>query len=1069
MKKLRGIMAILAATALIFGTVACSDGGGNDNNNNNNPEQPSGSDPTQGSGTSDPVTGGGGSEGGDEAVSLVYKAEEITVAELNAMNPVPSAGTSTKLAAGTYSIWGGSGAIVTADKKMAVQIDTGKTTPKAIVSATNMSGSTASAVPVVGANLSSIIKDATGDKAPVNYVKVATPAAGKYAITLNISTDASTKALEAAGLSYWILATDEAGTILAVKDIGDIQQTSVTYAAEDVVVGTATLGENVCLGFARGAGSGGLKIHSITLTSEDTNAASMTISADKTSAKVGEKVTWSLTAKNMDVPSTVDIYVDGSGTPFITGAALTDGKYEMTVKEAWLEEDEDKDPTETTVKVFVKSGDVSSNKVTITFEPADNILLYKDLTPADFESDFTAAELAYLNSMTDAEIDTYVEGYYTDAACKIPVTQGYEGDIYIKLNKTKAELKALIDAAIAAATKYTVKFYINTTDTEPAYTVTDVVSGTPLTDAQLTAAKAALVKEDFTLAGLYTDKNLKTEFVETDGITGDTSVYAKWNAVVYFSSFVATDTGKTADTGYEALTSSDGLVATTARAKFQLNNWSTHDYNAETGAGYTYTARVKLNKKSGDVDGTLTISNVKVGSVLRIDGGNSSTDVRTVAFTGTDTDSTKWEASTMGTIYVTATASTVVLTSETNEFCIYGIHVVDEKVATSVLTTVTTYTKPTVELSASSCVLNEEVIVTTTVPDAAIKTTYSDGKVVSSTIPVTAPLTYAGATVTDGKVDTSTAGTYSITASYTVDETTYKSDAVTLEVSAGFAVSTETIANNEDTLGLVATSVESSATGVATVALNDGIVITSVAAGTATITFTDGTNSGTIDVTVSAGGDITATVNKYSSVTQWYVIGADTETAATFTNKAITLSKSSGIYLPVTYATGKKVKLTFTVDMASVNADTGSKICGGFAQDDTFANTKYATFASNKGISNGSKPWNNGGSSNGYNGSTKMYTGETAAVADVTFSVEYTIGQESSDGSDIVMTVTISDGTTSDSKTVKQKDMKWGGTAGTVQASVVPYIYFGAGKTDSITVSNISLTVDGEAVNTSAN
>ena len=64
MKKLRGIMAILAATALIFGTVACS---GGDDNNNNNPKPTDQSDPISGggSGESDPISGGGGSEGGE--------------------------------------------------------------------------------------------------------------------------------------------------------------------------------------------------------------------------------------------------------------------------------------------------------------------------------------------------------------------------------------------------------------------------------------------------------------------------------------------------------------------------------------------------------------------------------------------------------------------------------------------------------------------------------------------------------------------------------------------------------------------------------------------------------------------------------------------------------------------------------------------------------------------------------------------------------------------------------------------------------------------------------------------
>lgn len=373
MKKLRGIMAILAATALIFGTVACSDGGGNDNNNNKTPTNGSGtSDPTGGSGKSDPISGGGGSEGGDESVSLVYKAEEITEAELalmkDANGSAPAAGASTKLAAGTYSIWGGKGAIVTADKKMAVQIDTGKTTPKAIVSATNMSGSTASAVPVVGANLSSIIKDATGEKAPVNYVKVATSAAGKYAITLNISTDASSKALEAAGLSYWILATDEAGKILAVKDIGDIGG-SASYTTEDVVIGTATLGETVCLGFARGSGSGGLKIHSITLTqtSKTTQAAPVAAHFVATACTTSEQndgkiVISEETAANLESKiSTGDAWADVTS---LTIEGLEPGTYLFRYKET-----DDKLASEA-IEVTVDSW-VDTSTVFTKFDAAD--------------------------------------------------------------------------------------------------------------------------------------------------------------------------------------------------------------------------------------------------------------------------------------------------------------------------------------------------------------------------------------------------------------------------------------------------------------------------------------------------------------------------------------------------------------------------------------------------------------------------------------------------------------------------------------------------------------------------
>ena len=241
---------------------------------------------------------------------------------------------------------------------------------------------------------------------------------------------------------------------------------------------------------------------------------------------------------------------------------------------------------------------------------------------------------------------------------------------------------------------------------------------------------------------------------------------------------------------------------------------------------------------------------------------------------------------------------------------------------------------------------------------------------------------------------------------------------------------------------------------------SEGIKISAKAPGSAKITVTVGNKTATITVTVGGDGEITKKVDKYrdpNALPAWTIIGGDD---ATFTDKTITINKNSGIYLPVTYTTGQKVELKFTVDKASVNADTGNKICGGFAQDDTFGDSVYAVFASNKGISNGSKVWSNGGSSNGYDKSLGT------CVADVTFTVTYTIGQESSDGKDVVLTATATDGTTTCTKTQKQSDVKWSGTAGTVQSSVVPYIYFGSGATDSITVSNITLTVDGTAVTT---
>lgn len=360
---------------------------------------------------------------------------------------------------------------------------------------------------------------------------------------------------------------------------------------------------------------------------------------------------------------------------------------------------------------------------------------------------------------------------------------------------------------------------------------------------------------------------------------------SKPDETVYFTSFVASkDLDKAADsTAYETLTSKDGLV-TMGRTKYQIPNdpYTTIDYDEEAGSGYTYTARVKVNKASGNDKGTLTIKSVKVGDILRFDGGNGSGngDVRKMNITGAD--ETVWEATTYGSFYLTATAETVVLESMTNEFCIYGIHVVDEKAEKRVVKEEMTYVAPVVTLSATSVVKGEEVTITTTIPSVTKTTTYSTGTVSSESMPVTADITYNGATVADSKVDTSAERTLTITASYTVDGEMYTSEPVTLEVTEAFTEQTAEVANNENTLGLVATGAATTDNeNVAMAEVNENnIVISSKAKGTATITVSDGTKTATIDVTVKANGGIETTVKPYSSATEdgWNFVLAKTGT-----------------------------------------------------------------------------------------------------------------------------------------------------------------------------------------------
>lgn len=416
MKKLRGIMAILAATALIFGTVACS--GGDDNNNNNPTPTP----------TSDP-TGGGGNEGGDsdQTVTYTWSFNEDTFDVSKFITVKNSGGTDKYGLAEDYEY-----ASTPSGMVMTLKAATGGDAHYNLVDKTKTIGS--STVYYGTATVGCV--EPNGDLVVLKNVQG--PFTVKAYVQCNSSSDKADRyGYIKIGEEEFADASYKAKTTLPAAG----QVLTATYDSSDkvdVVIGCAKI----------------MRIYDVVVTTAaaqdqstaETNAGSLTLSADKESAKVGSKVTWTLTANNMDVPSTVDIYVDSSSTPFITGAALTDGKYEMTVKEAWLETDADDDPIETTVKVFVKSGNVSSNKVTITFVPADETTVYKDGSVADFENDFTDDEIAYISAMTDAEIESYISGVYTDAACTTPVTEGYEGDIYIKLNKTKDELKALIDA-----------------------------------------------------------------------------------------------------------------------------------------------------------------------------------------------------------------------------------------------------------------------------------------------------------------------------------------------------------------------------------------------------------------------------------------------------------------------------------------------------------------------------------------------------------------------------------------------------------------------------------------------
>ena len=677
MKKLRGIMAILAATALIFGTVACSDGGGNDNNNNKTPTDQS--DPTTGgggSGTSDPTTGGGGSGGGDDGgsttvdpVSYCWNFQTTTIAEVKAVAIDDGTYKGKYVLSEDYEYASTpSGMILTMGKGDAAngfvynKIATDQTLGSSTVYYVNGSNTDSTAGATIGAI------EPAGELVSLKNVQ------GPFTVKAYVQANGSSNKTDRYGYikigdEEFADASYKASTTLPAEG----QILTAKYDSSDKV--------DVVIGCAKY-----MRIYDVVVTTAvaqdqstaETNAGSMTLSSDKESAKVGSKVTWTLTANNMDVPSTVDVYVDGSGTPFITGAAVTDGKYEMTVKEAWLETDEDNDPIETTVKVFVKSGDVSSNKVTITFVPADNIPLYSDLTPVNWESDgFTAEEIAYLDSMSDAQKEALVAGQYTDAECTIPVTEGYEGDIYIKLNKTKDELKAMIDAAIAAATKYTVTFDANG-GAFPAGAITsvEVASGLTVSEDQV-ATLSAPTRTDYTLVGWATTADA-TEAVNLKNVTisDDTTFYAVWKSNIV-----------TAVWDWEAATKP--IVAETADATTSTTLQSGKTGFATVNAGgnavsIVVAATGKLSTRESDAQfnsGTVLKVPVSAGSVLYVKTKNGKYAVNGVKTQAAET--TYSAATSAGYVELKATDSEYIL-----KISVTGLKVTDDFTAQASLTAV---------------------------------------------------------------------------------------------------------------------------------------------------------------------------------------------------------------------------------------------------------------------------------------------------------------------------------------------------------------------------------------------
>ena len=332
----------------------------------------------------------------------------------------------------------------------------------------------------------------------------------------------------------------------------------------------------------------------------------------------------------------------------------------------------------------------------------------------------------------------------------------------------------------------------------------------------------------------------------------------------YFTEFVAETVSDANVDSAQAFKADDGTWSVTS-AKYQKTDSNSNPVTLETydyadGTGYSYSGRIKVQKS-----GVFTIK-TKAGTVLRIDGGSPTTGKdRTLTITGAD--KAKWTANTNGTFFLTATAATVTMTAD-DEFNIYGIHTAEEAVTPTVLAT--KYSNLVVTLSKHSCLINAEVTAKATLTKE--ETTTEGLTTKTETVDVTADVSWEGegVTVTNGKVDTSSEGTLTITATYTYgDEKSISSVAVTLEVAGAWNPADPAEITNEE-LGLTAATATSADEKVATVKQTDtGITITAVNEGTTTVTVEDANgNKATVDVEVSAGGSITTTVHKYAEATE---------------------------------------------------------------------------------------------------------------------------------------------------------------------------------------------------------
>ena len=187
---------------------------------------------------------------------------------------------------------------------------------------------------------------------------------------------------------------------------------------------------------------------------------------------------------------------------------------------------------------------------------------------------------------------------------------------------------------------------------------------------------------------------------------------------------------------------------------------------------------------------------------------------------------------------------------------------------------------------------------------------------------------------------------------YSISVTNVTADADHTESVVEFTAASTTVTNDEATLGLTATTVTPEDSGIATAEITtDGIVITSVAAGTTKITAKDASeNEATITVTVSATGAITVAVTKYTSSTSIdetttinFGSSGNYTTVANFDISKATIRDNGGNNSQISAGYVQfAVKAGAKVDVSSYSGYTSYTFSDGTTTSDTQTGTSYS-------------------------------------------------------------------------------------------------------------------------------